>query len=142
MKFSLIASAVALFIVNALSAPPPTSPDPNQVYFSQSPTYGGSGCPQNSAVVILADDKKSFTIIMDQFIAQAGPNYTPKTLFDRKNCQINTWLHVPPGWQYSLFSATYRGFIYLQKGVSASLLVSKILFQTSLVENFFFPVIY
>ena len=33
------------------------------------PGYGGNGCPANTASVTLTDDKKSLSIIFDQFIA-------------------------------------------------------------------------
>jgi hypothetical protein len=139
MKFSHTAAAAALFIVNALAAPQlPVGPDQSQVYIQSDPTYCGSGCPQGSANVILSSDQKSFTVIMDQFVAAAGPNY-PMPYTDRKNCQINIDMHIPQGWQFSLFSATYRGYIDIEKDVNATLAVSKILFPTSLEESLFFP---
>jgi hypothetical protein len=45
-------------------------------------------------------------------------------------------MHIPEGWQYSLFSATYRGYIDIEKDVQATLAVSKILFPTFLEEIF------
>jgi hypothetical protein len=97
MKFSHTTAAAALFIFNALAYPShAVGPDQSQVYIQSDPTYGGSGCPQGSANVTLSSDKKSFTVIMDQFTAAAGPNY-PMPYKDRKNCQINVDMHIPEG---------------------------------------------
>jgi hypothetical protein len=145
MKLSLIAS---LFIVNALASPrntaspdPAASPDPSEVYFLEPPTYDGSGCPQGHAVVSLTRDNESFTVTMEKLIATAGPTYQGAEP-DRVNCQISAKMHVPQGWQYSIVLVTYRGYINLDKGVRATLTVRKILFQTPLEENFFFPMNY
>jgi hypothetical protein len=134
MKFSHTTAAAALFIVNALAHPPPplvaveVGPIGAAVFLQSAPTYDGSGCPRGSASVTLSSDRKALTVILDQFIAAAGPNYpTPYT--DRKNCLIDVDLHIPEGWQYSLISATYRGYIDIEVDVEAALAVSNILFS-------------
>jgi hypothetical protein len=39
----------------------------------------------------------------------------------RKNCQINLDLHYPPGYQFSILSTTFRGFVGLDDNVVATL---------------------
>src|SRR5690606_1809372 len=41
-------------------------------------------------------------------------------LQSRKNCQINVNLHYPAGFQYSILGVDARGFIALDKGVTAT----------------------
>jgi hypothetical protein len=137
MKFSLIASAASLFIMTALAVPKSDVPDQSQVYFTKPPTYGGSGCPQGTTNVVLSPDQQSFTVIFDQFIAAAGPKYPTSSYKAREDCQLNLFVHIPQGWQYSIAWATYRGYIDIEAEVKATLVVSKILFQTSLKGNFF-----
>ncbi|KAI9102497.1 hypothetical protein DFS34DRAFT_395327 [Phlyctochytrium arcticum] len=116
MKLSALIPALGLFAAAASAAPAADEPNPNEVYF-KSIGYNGSGCPISppSATIAMADDKKSFTIIFDKFVASAGPN-VPRTE-GRKNCQINLKLHVPGGWQYSIASADFRGWAELDQGV-------------------------
>ena len=91
------------------------SPDPSEVYV-QSISYGGSGCPQGSVGSSFANDRKSFTLIFDSFVASTGPNI-PVTE-GRKNCQINVNLHIPQGFSFSIGTADYRGYVSLPAGVT------------------------
>jgi len=122
MKFlSSVAALIAAAYVTAspvpTSVPAPTKPDPSQVYV-QSITYGGSGCPQGSVATSISDDAQTFTLIFDQFIASVGPK-VPLTE-SRKNCQLNINLHIPSGWQYSIATADYRGFVQLDPKLVAT----------------------
>jgi hypothetical protein len=92
------------------------APNPNEVYV-QSITYGGSGCPQGSVGSSFANDRKSFTLIFDSFVASQGPG-VPVTE-NRKNCQLNVNLRVPNGFQFSIGTADYRGYVNLPAGVTA-----------------------
>jgi len=118
MKFTVAAllSTLALF---ATAAPglEENAPNPSQVYV-QSITYGGSGCPQGSVATSFSDDRTTFTMIFDSFIASVGPG-VPNTE-SRKNCQINVNLHIPQGWSFSIASADYRGYVQLPAGMSAT----------------------
>lgn len=49
-------------------------------------------------------------------VASIGPGTLPTD--HRKNCQINLDIHYPQGFQYSLFSADYRGYESLDPGVT------------------------
>lgn len=105
------------------SVPQPSStstsgpfPDPGSIYINGI-TYGGSGCPQGTLASAFSDDKTTFTLIYDQFVASSGPGTTITD--QRKNCQINIDMHFPQGFQYSVASVTYRGYAQLPFGVSA-----------------------
>ena len=82
------------------------------------PGYGGNGCPANSASVTLSDDKKSLSIIFDQFIVEAGG--MNKTI-ERKTCNIAIPVHVPQGFSISIIDVDYRGYVSLPVQASARL---------------------
>jgi len=120
MKFTAAAllSALAYFATaNPIAQLDTTGPNPNQVYV-QSITYGGTGCPQGSVGTSFSDDRTTFTMIFDEFIASVGPGVPIAQ--SRKNCQINVNLHIPQGWSFSIASADYRGYIELPAGMSAT----------------------
>jgi len=78
-------------------------------------SYGGSGCPQGTVGSFISADRTTYTLIFDSYIAQAGPG---KSIRDqRKNCQINVDLLYPNGYQFSIYSQNYRGFVNLDPGV-------------------------
>ncbi len=82
------------------------------------PGYGGNGCPANTASVTLSDDKKSLTLIFDQFIVEAGG--MNKTT-ERKSCNIAIPVHVPQGYSVSIVNVDYRGYVSLPGQASARL---------------------
>ncbi|KAI5790591.1 secreted protein [Peziza echinospora] len=93
----------------------PAGLDPAEVYI-QSISYGGTGCPQGSVGTSLSNDRHTFTLIFDVYVATVGPGIAVAE--GRKNCQINVNLHYPGGFQYSLFTADYRGFVELDAKVT------------------------
>jgi hypothetical protein len=120
MKFTATAilSVLAYFATaNPIASLETTGPNPADVYV-QSITYGGSGCPQGTVATSFSDDRETFTMIFDEFIASMGKN-VPITEA-RKNCQLNLQLQYPGGFQYSILSADYRGYAYLEKGVTGT----------------------
>lgn len=90
-------------------------PNPSQVYIN-SISYGGTGCPQGSVGDYISDDRQTFTLIFDSYVASIGPG-VPATE-NRKNCQLNLDLQYPSGFQYSVFTTQFRGYAALDKGVS------------------------
>ncbi|KAI8820493.1 uncharacterized protein EV422DRAFT_73187 [Fimicolochytrium jonesii] len=90
--------------------------DPKAVYF-KSIAYAGTGCPVSppSAQVRLSDDRTTFSILFDQFVAEAGPGIPRAS--NRRNCQLNIGVHIPGGFQYSIASADYRGWAQLDAKV-------------------------
>lgn len=77
----------------------------------------GSGCPIGSVATNIGDDKKSFTLTFSDFVAETGPNMPYSAA--RKNCTLTMVLDVPAGWQYSIASYYYRGFMQLDSGIKA-----------------------
>jgi Domain of unknown function (DUF4360) len=72
----------------------------------QGATYGGSGCPTDSAKVNVSPDGQELTILFDKFIAQ-GSNPADS----RKSCNLSIPVKVPQGFQISLYEADYRGYV-------------------------------
>jgi hypothetical protein len=144
MKLALTAVIAFLSLVDALAAPRKSQSktgtgdngviysDPSEIYINGNPTYRGTGCPDGSAVVDLTPDRKSFTVMLSKFKAAASPD------MDRNNCQLNIDMRVPAGFQYTVFNATYRGYVDIDQGVSATLSVSKIIIPPSFETYFSF----
>lgn len=109
-------SAVAIPVDNPIVPPQPPHPPADQVYI-KGMNYAGSGCPAGSAIGTLASDGSNINIAFDNYIASVGKGI-PITE-SRKNCQINIDLMYPPGWSYSIYSTEYRGYVALDKKVTA-----------------------
>lgn len=92
------------------------APNPSEVYV-QSISYGGSGCPQGSIGTSLSNDRSTFTLIFDQFVAASGPGVSVTE--SRKNCQININMRVPNGWTYTISTIDYRGYVQIPAGYTA-----------------------
>jgi hypothetical protein len=75
------------------------------------PGYGGNGCPGGSASVTLSPDKKSLSIIFDDFIVETSN----RRKVARKSCNIAIPVHVPQGYAVSIIEADFRGFISLPR---------------------------
>lgn len=108
-------------------------PNPSQVSIN-SIVYGGTGCPQGSLGSFISADRQtfvtspyianntrlilnfSFTLVFDDYVASIGPGVAITE--NRKNCQLNIDLEYPSGFQYSIFSQVYRGYVELDAGVT------------------------
>jgi len=106
----------SMFFFLSLSIVSGQAPDPTKVYV-QSVTYGGTGCPSGSVGTSISNDRQSLTLIFDSFVASTGPG-VPVTE-SRKNCQLNVNLRYPSGFQYSITTFDYRGFVQLPVGAVA-----------------------
>ncbi|TKX19998.1 hypothetical protein C1H76_7882 [Elsinoe australis] len=93
------------------------APDPTQVQITGL-TYGGTGCPQGTVASVISADRTYMTLIFDSYVASLAPGVAVTE--NRKNCQLNVGLHYPGGFQYSIFSADYRGYAALDKGVTGT----------------------
>jgi hypothetical protein len=120
---------VLLFFVSFFSVVQSQSPDPSEVYV-QSISYGGNGCPQGSVGSSFSNDRKSFTLIFDQFVASMGPGVP--IVESRKNCRLNLNLHVPSGWSFELVQTENRGFVLLPAGAKGRLDID---FDSNLISN-------
>jgi hypothetical protein len=114
MYFSTLL-VVAAATLGLATPTPATAPNPNDV-FIKSFTYAGSGCPAGSVANATDASKQVLTLLYDSYVAAIGPG--TQVADRRKNCQINLDIHYPNGFQYSLFSADYRGFEDLDGGVT------------------------
>ena len=81
-------------------------------------TYAGSGCPAGTVAENLSGDLKAFTLLFDDYIAEAGQGISFRE--GRKNCQINVDLEFPSGWSYSVIDVDYRGYVSLDRRVKAT----------------------
>ncbi len=93
------------------------TPDPSQVYI-QRLTYAGAGCAAGTVAHNVASDAKAFTLLFDDFIAEAGP--TVPSGKNKSACRVTVDLRFPNGWSYSVFTVDYRGFMSLDPNVSAT----------------------
>jgi len=117
-KFVFVAfAALAAALPAAEPAAATATPNPSQVVLN-SYAYGGTGCPQGSVGAFLSADRTTFTLIFDSYVASIGPGVS--IVDTRKNCQLNLDLEYPSGFQYSVLSTIFRGYVGIDKGVSAS----------------------
>ena len=56
------------------------------------------------------------TLIFDEYVASLGPGVAITE--SRKNCQLNLALLYPPAYAWSVLSADYRGYAYLDPGIA------------------------
>jgi hypothetical protein len=76
----------------------------------------GNGCPQGSFSAMISPDGTTFSLLLDQYIAES----TRQMTLDRKACQLRAEFSVPSGWQFSVVSADYRGFANVEGGAIAT----------------------
>lgn len=89
--------------------------NPSGVYI-RNIAYGGNGCPQGSVSQMMSPDATAFTLLLDEYIAEIGPQVPRRE--NRKSCQLAIDLVVPPGWSYSIGTFDYRGYANLDRGVT------------------------
>ncbi|HEX4925113.1 MAG TPA: DUF4360 domain-containing protein [Bdellovibrionales bacterium] len=92
--------------------PPPVSENADSEWANGmsigQPSYGGTGCPGGTASAILSPDRKTLSMLFDQFIAEAG---NPSGLRNSvKNCQLQIPVHVPAGYRVQVVRMDYRGY--------------------------------
>jgi hypothetical protein len=66
--------------------------------------YGGSGCPDGTASVVVIGN--TLSMLFDEYIAQTYPGYQTS----RVSCNYAVSLRVPAGYTLALIKADYRGF--------------------------------
>ncbi|KAJ3391541.1 hypothetical protein HDU92_008991 [Lobulomyces angularis] len=82
---------------------------------NESIVYSGNGCPLNSASINFNSDNTAFTLLFDKMIAVLAPGIPE--IENVKNCKIDVILNIPKGWQFTLTTFDYRGFLDLSKKV-------------------------
>lgn len=93
---TVLAAATLMLATSAASA----APNLNTVHFKD-PAIAGSGCPGGTTDYAITPDGQTLTILFDSYIADPG----------NKTCNIAVPVHVPNGYQVSLMTADYRGFV-------------------------------
>jgi len=118
-------TSLAVFAASAFAVALPVNQDfddsngpaPGQVTIEKT-GYSGNGCPQGSVSTLLSPDKSVVTFGFDSFQAVLGNGASPND--KQKNCQLHLGLHYPQGFQVSVMSATYHGYVRLDPGVNAN----------------------
>jgi len=143
-NFLLVALATLAVAMPAAEPAPAAAtvyPDPTEVSIN-SIAYGGTGCPQGSIGSFISADRQTFTLIFDSYVASIGPGVAITDT--RKNCQLNLDLEYPGGFQYSILDTVFRGYVGLDKGVtatqSATYYFSGQTAQSTCSTNFYGPV--
>ncbi|MFW7379011.1 MAG: DUF4360 domain-containing protein [Oligoflexus sp.] len=77
----------------------------------------GSGCNLQNTKIHLAPDRKSFTILFAEYLAEIYPRSERRQA--RKACQVTVNLQVPYGYQYAVAKLEYRGLVSLDAGIEA-----------------------
>ena len=93
---TIIAAATLALATSTATA----APSNNSVYF-QDPAIAGSGCPGGTTDYAITPDGQTLTILFDSYVADPG----------NLSCNIAIPVHVPNGFQVSLMTADYRGFV-------------------------------
>lgn len=83
------------------------------------PTAGGNGCPAGTMSVVFAPDNLSFSILFDQFVAQAQG--TPGEKRDVMACDALIPIEIPANMQMEITRVDYRGFVALPNQARARL---------------------
>lgn len=89
-----------------------------------SASHSGAGCPSGTGEVILSPDKKTLSILFDEYQAEAGfgtgPDEDgPGLTTSRVACNLAISLHIPLGYQAFLIGADFRGAVSLPVGAIA-----------------------
>jgi Domain of unknown function (DUF4360) len=87
----------------AVSAPKAGDP---KVEIQGNVAAGGSGCPEGSVSATVSPDGQELSVLFDKFIAD-----TTKTGQNRKKCDLAIPVKVPQGFQVSLYTADFRGYV-------------------------------
>lgn len=81
-----------------------------------SATFSGSGCPDGSGDMVVSPDKKSISVLFDEYIVESGDG---AGLVNRSKCDIAISLDIPQGYQAILMDADYRLAVDLTEGALA-----------------------
>lgn len=84
------------------------------------PSAGGNGCPAGTMRVVFAPDNLSFSILFDQFIAEAKSEKGQGR--DVMACDMLIPIEIPAGMQMEITRVDYRGFVALPDQSVAKLL--------------------
>ena len=112
-----VAPIALLSSATSLMASSSDEPSLGEVYIEDI-AYNGSGCPIGTVAETLSADQKAFTLTFAEYIAETAPYLSPRDA--RKNCQLTVSLHIPQGFQFSIGTFDYRGFVALDEDIKAN----------------------
>jgi hypothetical protein len=81
--------------------------------------YAGNGCPANTMRVVFAPDQLSFSILFDQFIAEASG--AQRRIRDDMRCNLILTIEIPENTQMEITRVDLRGFVNLPQRSRAKL---------------------
>ena len=70
-------------------------------------TYGGTGCPQSSAQVVISEDRKTLSVLFSKFDLEIVPGTTTSL---SKDCRVLVDLKVPSNIRATVVRVDDRGF--------------------------------
>jgi len=118
MRTSLVAFAViAGFFASLPGRTALAQPNPGELHVV-SIALEGSGCPQGSVGQSFSNDRRTFTLIFDSYVASTGMNIAGAE--SKKDCVLTATLNVPSGFRGGELSLTYRGYRQLAAGMRAT----------------------
>jgi hypothetical protein len=85
----------------------------------ETPLFSGTVCSQGNNSVTLSPDKKSISILFDQFATQVGADIG--VLIARELCRMRIPVKVPPGMQMTIVKTDTRGFNSLPIGAKSEI---------------------
>lgn len=74
--------------------------------------FGGEGCPAGSANAALSEDKRTVTVLFDNFTASAGGG---RPRVSAATCKLRIPIYVRPGYKATVARFDLRGFTSLPK---------------------------
>lgn len=83
-------------------------------------SYWGSGCSVDSVGISMSPDKKSFTLIYDQF-SVSSDGVDQGTLLKYKGCLLKVQIEAPRNWVFGLMENQIRGYVSLDDGADLRL---------------------
>ena len=120
LRLTRLLMACAAVAMVGMTAAHAAGPNPNSPYI-ESMLMSGSGCPLGTVGQSLSDDRTTFTLIFDTFIATLGPG-VPIT-DNRKNCLLAIKVHTPPGTTWAASVVDQRGYVQLAAGVRGAAMI-------------------
>jgi|GEM_PF-888082 len=81
------------------------------------PRVSGSACSSGTVGVTLSPDKKTMSVLFDEYILEAGEATGQRQ--QRKVCNIDVPFHVPQGMQVAIVQMEYRGYNFLEYGANS-----------------------
>lgn len=80
----------------------------------------GAGCPEGSVQVIWAPDYRSFTVLYDRLLLEAGRG---RGASNQVNCEVDMQLKKHKLQGFAVEAVDFRGFVQLDRGVRAQQVV-------------------